>query len=212
VKRAVLLAWAAAVLLLGVAALALGRSVHAVPAALHREDATIVAVAPGLSIGPRSTGERIARAAVGAPDRRTYFQALQLYADATHAAGVGDAFGDVDTLQGQHGTNELRIAGLLAGLRDQRERSQAATMLGTLIMLYSANGRATGGAQLVQQAVADFQDAIRSDPRNDAAKYDLELLLRLHAASERQQPTPKQDKRKTNARGGEHGTVTGNDY
>jgi hypothetical protein len=212
VRRALLLACAAGALLLGVAALALGRSVRAVPAAIHREDATIVAVAPGLTIGPRSPGERAARAAVGAPDRHRYFEALQLYADAARAAGLGDAFGDVDTLQGEHGTNELRIAGLLADLHDPRERSQAATMLGTLILLYSANGRAAGGPQLVQQAVGDFQDAVRSDPRNDAAKYDLELLLRLHAASQRQHQDAKPQKPKANARGGQHGTVKGNDY
>ncbi|MDX6503954.1 MAG: hypothetical protein QOE29_1079 [Gaiellaceae bacterium] len=210
-RRALVAGVASLALLLGVAAIALGLAVHAVPAALQREDAALADVEPDLTLG-RPVSTRIARALVGAPDRRPYLEVLRRYADATGAAGLGNAFGDVDTLQGQHGANELQIAGLLGRLHEPRQRSQAATMLGTLILLYSSNGKAAGGAQLVQQAAGDFQEAILADPANDAAKYDLELLLRLHAASDRQQTVAKPDKPKANGHGSRPVQVTGNDY
>jgi hypothetical protein len=212
VKRALVLVAAALLVLAGAAAIGLGLAVRNVPAALQRENTALAHPNAGLSLGRRSTGDSLARALVGAPDRRAYAEALRRYADMTRAAGIGDAFGDIDTIEGRHGSNELQIAGLLGNLHDPRQRSQAATMLGTLILLYSSNGKATGGSQLVQQAVGDFQQAIVDDPANDAAKYDLELLLRLHSASDRQQSVAKPDKPKANARGGQHGKITGNDH
>jgi hypothetical protein len=210
--RALLFVAAALLVLVGASLVGLGLAMRSVPAALERENTALANADAGLSLGTPSPGARLARSLVGAPDRRPYADALRRYADMTRAAGVGDAFGDIDTVEGQHGANELQIAGLLGGLHDPRQRSQAATMLGTLILLYSSNGKATGGAELVQQAVGDFQSAIVDDPANDAAKYDLELLLRLHSASDRQQSVAKPDKPKANARGGQHGTITGNDY
>lgn len=211
-KRPLLLVAAAAALLLGVALLALAAAARTVPAQLAHEDAALLSARPGVAVGGRSDGERLTRALTGAPDRRAYLRALQLYTDATRAAGVDDSFDDVDTQQRTHGTSELKLAGILGALDDPRERSQAATLLGTLILLYSSNGKATGGQQLVQQAAGDFQSAIRDDPANDAAKYDLELLLRLHARADRDQSVSKPDKPKQDARGGQHGTVSGNDY
>jgi hypothetical protein len=212
VKRALLLVAAVAALLAGVALLALAATVRAVPAQLAHEDAALLGARPGVAIRPRSDGERLARTLLHAPDRRPYLRALQLYTDSTRAAGVDDSFDDVDTQQRTHGTSELKLAGILGSLDDRRQRSQAATLLGTLILLYSSNGKATGGQQLVQQAAGDFQSAIRDDATNDAAKYDLELLLRLHARADREQRVSKPDKPKLNARGGQHGSVSGNDY
>ena len=58
--------------------------------------------------------------------------------------------------------------------------SQARTLLGLLTYRASAAG---GEQDQVDAAIADFTDAIRADPSNAAAKFDLELLLRLSAAS-----------------------------
>ena len=202
-----LLFWAvAAVCLAATGASLVARARHApvaIPMAGHGR------LRPALE---RPVSTRIARTLVGAPDRRPYFEVLQRYADATGAAGLGNAFGDVDTLQGQHGANELQIAGLLARLHDPRERSQAATMLGTLILLYSSNGKAIGGGQLLQQALANYQSAIRSDSTNDAAKYDLELLLSLHSSQKRQRSQAQRTKPSEQGRGGRPATVKGNDY
>lgn len=63
--------------------------------------------------------------------------------------------------------------------RDSRRVSQVLTLLG--ILAYRAS--ASGGAQSqVDAAISDFTDAVRADPANEQAAYDLELLLRLAAA------------------------------
>ena len=63
--------------------------------------------------------------------------------------------------------------------RDPRRVSQVLTLLG--ILAYRAS--ASGGAQSqVDAAISDFTDAVRADPANMEAAFDLELLLRLTAA------------------------------
>jgi hypothetical protein len=63
--------------------------------------------------------------------------------------------------------------------RDPRRVSQVLTLLG--ILAYRAS--ASGGAQSqVDAAISDFTDAVRADPANKQAAFDLELLLRLTAA------------------------------
>jgi hypothetical protein len=63
--------------------------------------------------------------------------------------------------------------------RDPRRVSQFLTLLG--ILAYRAS--ASGGAQSqVDAAISDFTDAVRADPANMEAAFDLELLLRLTAA------------------------------
>ena len=63
--------------------------------------------------------------------------------------------------------------------RDPHRVSQVLTLLG--ILAYRAS--ASGGAQSqVDAAISDFTDAVRADPANMEAAYDLELILRLTAA------------------------------
>jgi hypothetical protein len=57
--------------------------------------------------------------------------------------------------------------------------SQALTLLGILAFRAVASG---GGPSQTDAALSDFTDAVRADPGNDLAKFDLELLLRLSAA------------------------------
>jgi hypothetical protein len=64
---------------------------------------------------------------------------------------------------------EIALAGPAASSEPARA-SQARTLLGILSFDES-----------VDVATADFTDAVLADPRNDAAKYDLELMLRLTA-------------------------------
>jgi hypothetical protein len=56
--------------------------------------------------------------------------------------------------------------------------AQARTLVGILAFTESAEG---GGVSQTDTAIADFSDAIRVDPDDTAAKFDLELLLRLTA-------------------------------
>jgi hypothetical protein len=59
---------------------------------------------------------------------------------------------------------------------DPAAASQAQTLLGIFAFSSSANGGDEFG---IDAALAAFTAAIRADPSNAAAKYDLELLLRL---------------------------------
>jgi hypothetical protein len=62
---------------------------------------------------------------------------------------------------------------------DLRRVSQVLPLLG--ILAYRAS--ASGGAQSqVDAAISNFTDAVRADPANMEAAFDLELLLRLTAA------------------------------
>jgi hypothetical protein len=63
--------------------------------------------------------------------------------------------------------------------KDPRIASQALTLLGVLVFQTAASG---GGPSQADTARADFTDAIRRDPDNLEAKYNLELLTRLTAA------------------------------
>jgi hypothetical protein len=60
-----------------------------------------------------------------------------------------------------------------------RRASQAQTALGALTFGSSSQG--SGTAQ-IDASISDFTDAIRSDPDNALAKFDLELLFRLTLA------------------------------
>jgi hypothetical protein len=71
---------------------------------------------------------------------------------------------------------------------DVESASQALTLLGILAFEASA---ADGSQSQVDAAISDFTDAVRDDPTNEQAAYDLELLLRLAAAhGSRVQPGP----------------------
>jgi hypothetical protein len=66
------------------------------------------------------------------------------------------------------------------------EASQAGNLLGVLV---AGGGRITGGIAADDRARSTFEAAIRRDPTNAAAKYNLELLLRrTRATSTRQGP------------------------
>jgi hypothetical protein len=82
------------------------------------------------------------------------------------------------------GADELRaqIETLLGGLAETdpepARRSSAATILGVLAYgEYVRNTR--GGSVFLQRSLQSFREAIKLDPSNDDAKFDLELLLEL---------------------------------
>jgi len=66
------------------------------------------------------------------------------------------------------------------------DASQAGNLLGVLVV---AGGRVTGGITADDRARSTFEAAIRRDPGNLAARYNLELLLRrTRATATRQGP------------------------
>ena len=85
--------------------------------------------------------------------------------------------------------NALGVQTARAGAQDALAQAAAAStgqragQLLTLLGVLSFGGSATGAEQdQVDAAAADFLDAIRADPANAAAKFDLELLLQQSIA------------------------------
>ena len=86
--------------------------------------------------------------------------------------------------------NALNVQTARAGAQDaltQAAAESSGTRAGqalTLLGILSFGGSATGAQQdQVDAAMSDFLDAIRADPANDNAKFDLELLVRQAAVN-----------------------------
>jgi hypothetical protein len=67
------------------------------------------------------------------------------------------------------------LLGDLAAHADAKAASQAGNLLGVLV---AGSGVVTGGITADDRARVAFEAAVRRDPANEAAKYNLELLLR----------------------------------
>jgi len=115
-----------------------------------------------------------ARSLLGIHDDLRVRAALQLAAAAEASHLRLDNGVAVETLRAR----AQDALGRVATGSDRTAASQARTLLGVLAFSSSANGGDLSG---VDAALAAFQDAIRADPSNADAKYDLELLLRLTA-------------------------------
>jgi len=157
---------AAAIALATVAVLAalLAGDVRSWPRALEQGDAAY-AVAPHRATWTPST--RLGGAAaslLGSGDDVAFRRALQLYRIAQSTPNRLDTAVELQTVRTQA---ETRLAAVARG----PHAAQADALLGVLAFGESADA-----------AIADFSNAVRADPSNAAAKYDLELLLRLSAA------------------------------
>ena len=102
-------------------------------------------------------------------------RALQLYALAVGQRQRLDNALEVQTARAQ-AMDALTTEALDA---DGQRASQAQTAMGALTFGSSSQG--SGTAQ-IDASISDFTDAIRSDPDNALAKFDLELLFRLTLA------------------------------
>ena len=132
-----------------------------------------------------------------APARAMWTPSTRLGGISGHLLGVG---GDLELRralqlyalavgQRQRLDNELEVQTARAQAADAlttealdsnpRRASQAQTALGALTFGSSSQG--SGTAQ-IDASISDFTDAIRSDPDNALAKFDLELLFRLTLA------------------------------
>jgi hypothetical protein len=90
----------------------------------------------------------------------------------------------------------LRLAELARQVGSPTARSQAQVIAGAAFALPAGTGglgfdavRRLGGASSLEQAAQEFRAAIAADDRNEAAKYDLELLLKADARSRSAQPS-----------------------
>ena len=97
------------------------------------------------------------------------------------------------------GAAEAALADVAASNDAPAHASQAFDLLGILAFSDSTSGRR---ATPVERSLAAFDNAVRRDPGNTAAKYNLELLLRLlEAEGERRGPNPTPGPRGSGRRG-----------
>jgi hypothetical protein len=168
VKRPLLLlGLGAALLALAIPVALLGRSVLSAP---DRADA---ARTPAGGQQARSSFDQAADWVLGVRSSDPFFRVVRAYRKAT-----------ADTSEPLDSGTPVRLAALARGIRSAAERSQAHVMVGTVFSLPAGNGsmsfarmRLIGGSRLLAQAVAEFRRAVLLDDRNEAAKYDLELVL-----------------------------------
>lgn len=166
-----------ALVLAAIAVLAalLATDVRRWPSTLAQGDA-VYAVAPGdASWAPSTTLGGTAEALLGTRGDVVFRQALQQYQS---EASVPTRLDTALELQTRRSQAEAALAAA-AGSADRARGSQASTLLGILAFDESAAG---GGSNESEVAIGDFTTAVRDDPTNVAAKFDLELMLRLTAA------------------------------
>jgi uncharacterized membrane protein YgcG len=166
VERHVRIAGAIALVAVAVLAALLAVDVRSWRSTLAQGDA-VYAVTPGKATWtPPTVLGGAARSLLGTGDDVDIRRALQLYAVAAATPRRLDTAVERQTLRSQA---QSRLAAAARG----RSASQAETLLGIL---------AFQGPSGVDEATADFTNAVRADPTNAAAKYDLELMLRLTQA------------------------------
>ena len=143
--------------------------------ALASGDAVYAATPGRASWTPSTRLGGLAAGLLGIRDEVAQRRALQLYSVTSGLHERLDNALDVQTARA-----EAQDA-LVAAARDSDplRAAQARTLLGILTFGASASG---GSQDQVDAAASDFTDAVRVDPQDDSAKFDLELLLRLTAA------------------------------
>lgn len=173
--RALWIALAAALVALAVLAALLAADVRSWPAAFSSGDALYEASAPNVTWTTPTRLGALSQDLLGVQVDLRLRRALQLYRESSAIPQRLDNAIEVQTVRAD-AQNALTAA---ARQSPPQGASQALTLLGILAFRAVAVG---GASSQTDAAVSDFTDAVRTDPGNDLAKYDLELLLRLTAA------------------------------
>jgi len=171
----------------------LARAVLATPAALGQESRSWPAGAR--IVHSRDLAERAARSLLATGGAERLFEIVRTYRRAAAAPAVSNT-----------PAKALRLAELARSAGSPAERSRAHVIAGAVYVLPAGNGglsfdavRRLGGGAALRQAAQEFRAAIADDGRNEAAKYDLELLLkdvaRSRAAQHRHAKSTKQRRR-----------------
>jgi hypothetical protein len=153
----------------------LAADVRSWPRAFTGEDAVFAATPARAAWTPSTHLGGVAAHLLGVGDDVAFRRALQLYVGAAQRHQRLDNALDVQTARAT-AQDALAAAALDS---DAHRAAEARTLLGILSFGASAQG---AGPSQVDAAVADFTDAIRADPGDEDAKFDLELLLRLTVA------------------------------
>jgi hypothetical protein len=160
---------------LAVLAALLAADVRTWPVALQRGDAAY-AIAPRTARWTPAThlGD-FAETLLGTADDVAARAALKRY---RQVAGLQQHLNDALDIQTRREGAMNALDGS-ASSSDPMLAAQARTLLGILAFTEAAEG---GGVSQTDAAIGDFTDAVRADPGDAAAKFDLELMLRLTAA------------------------------
>jgi len=183
----------------------LAADVRSWPAALESGDAVYAATPGRASWTPSTRLGGLAEGLLGVGDDVAQRRALQLYSVTIGLHQRLDNALDVQTARAR-AQDALASA---ARDSDPQRAAQARTLLGILTFGSSASG---GSQSQVDAAVSDFTDAIRADPEDDFAKFDLELLLRLTAAHGTRTGPGQSNGLGATGRHGAGGGVPGNGY
>jgi hypothetical protein len=157
-----------AVVLAAVAALAvlLARDVHSWQDAMVRGDAAYAVTPARATWDPSTLVGDAGSTLLGVHDDVEFRRALQLYVKAAMTPDRLDTAVERQSLRAQ-------ATRALGNASHGAHASEAETLLGVL---------AYGSSNGAEAAIANFTNAVRADPSNAAAKFDLELMLRLTAA------------------------------
>jgi hypothetical protein len=183
VRRRTIIAATAAAVLLGVGAVlvVLAGDVKATHEALGSGDA-VYALSPDAEppwradgLLPDLLGERI----LGVGSQIDLREALALYRTGREA---DEGFDQGYAAAQARGGAEAALSTIERFDRDRARASKAANLLGILAFIDARPSEGGGGP--VERSVAEFRNAIRLDPENDDAKYNLELVLTLLQAGQ----------------------------
>jgi hypothetical protein len=173
---------AGAAVLLGLAAFAalLAADVHHWQRTLRQDDALLVAAPKLATWQPRTRLSSLAELVLGVRDDVAARRAISLYLENVNVPVRLDNAQQVAIARGRA---EQALAAVARG--GGPRASQAETLLGVLVFTDVGPSNdpfeeTTGiDPDQAQASLADFEDAVRADPDNAVAKYDLELALRV---------------------------------
>jgi hypothetical protein len=151
----------------------LAADVHGWRSALTRGDVLYAATPSRATWQADTRAGGVAQSLLGIGDDLRLRRALQLYVNQAKLQLRLDNAVDVEGARA-HAQDALEPLA-----RDRKTSSQALTLLGVLAFKATASG---GSQSQVDTALADFADAVRADPSNEDAAFDLELVLRLVTA------------------------------
>lgn len=163
----------------GLAALALiaglaARDAAAVQRAFDRSDLAFEAQPAAERLWKIETRLPLLKRAFGIEDDLVYRRALRAFAvDARRGANPYDFARPAFRAEAQATLGSAERSGLAAPLR-----SKAAVLQGVLTF-EEANNDPVNGPALIRNTFGHFTRAVRIDPANEEAKYNLEFLLRL---------------------------------
>ena len=213
-KAAAGFAVAAILLVLAVLAALLAADVRTWQSTLRDDDAILAAAPKAATWRPHTHLSSLAEHVLGVRDDVEARRAIALYLENVNVPVRLDNAQQVAVARGRAEQALAAVARSSSGAR----ASQAETLLGVLVFTDVGPSNdpfqeTTGiDPDQAQASVTDFDDAVRSDPENALAKYDLELALRALLSQGIQVGAGQQTGAGSNGQRGAGGGIPGNGY